>query len=272
MNAIERMLYLEEPEKRGGRRKLLTDFGKHYLLNMLKERRYTCITTLAKEFAEEYCNDEDAPIQPSLRTCYREIKMAGLTKKVIERRHILLDHNLRYEYMERIAFIDPREIIDVDETASSPSQFLAKYGWAESGEKAKRMQFKIGSKHYSVVAAYTYCGFLCWEIIEGSFNSKKFMEFLNLRLSPYLNNHCVLLDNASIHKTMGSLTTLNDITNGRYEFSPPFSPDLKPIEKAFALVKRWLREREEQVIADPIGFINLAFEHFSVNSPDGQRG
>ncbi|KAJ1434660.1 hypothetical protein B484DRAFT_393904 [Ochromonadaceae sp. CCMP2298] len=43
--------------------------------------------------------------------------------------------------------------------------------------------------------------------------------------------------------------------------------DTKPVERAFSLVKTWLREHEEQATQDPVEWLNRAFEHFASGGP-----
>jgi transposase len=190
----------------------------------------------------------------------------------MERRHILLDHQARYDFMRRVAFIDPFKFIDIDESATSPSQFLEKYGWSPKGETLIRQQFKIGDKHYSAIAAYSFAGFLCWEIVEGSFTANHFSQFLQHTLRPYLTDNTLLLDNATVHKTRTALDFLDRVSNGQYEFAPAYSPDLKPIERGFANVKRWLRKQELEAVLDPLRYLNQAFERYSVRSDIGLAG
>ena len=73
------------------------------------------------------------------------------SRKVLESRHILRDEEEILDYRELIAAIGVVQLLAVDETASSPDQFKDKYGYAIEGQKAMRTQFKIGSKHYSVM-------------------------------------------------------------------------------------------------------------------------
>jgi transposase len=69
-----------------------------------------------------------------------------------------------------------------------------------------------------------------------------------------------ILDNARIHHVLQSRVILEEVFNGLYVFVPPYSPNLKPIEPCFALVKNWLRRHENAALLDPVGFINNAFQ------------
>jgi transposase len=51
-------------------------------------------------------------------------------------------------------------------------------------------------------------------------------------------------------------------------FVPPYSPNLKPIEPCFALVKKWLRQHENEALLNPVVFINRAFD---IHSIGGER-
>jgi hypothetical protein len=59
------------------------------------------------------------------------------------------------------------------------------------------------------------------------------------------------------------------VTTGNFEFCAPYSPDLKPVERGFKLVKGWLKHNEDLSQQDPIDAINHAFTLFS---SDGEYG
>jgi len=100
------------------------------------------------------------------------------SRKVIERRNIAIDYHERFAFVKRTAFLAPSLIIDVDESAASPDQFLDKYGWSPIGTRALRWFYQTGNYHYSVIAAYSINGFVYWEIVEDSVDSSRFIEFL----------------------------------------------------------------------------------------------
>lgn len=252
----------------GGRNKLLTSTAIYYITSLLNENHYTSLKTLITEFINlYYTNPEDAP---SYSTFYRAICNENFSRKVMERRNINIDHEERFNFLENIKFLHPSMIIDIDETASSPEQFYEKYGWSKVGEKCIRTQITIGTRHFTVVAAYSDRGFLCWDIIEGSYNSDTFIRFLRDTVYPMIiPGQCIIVDNASVHHTAEAEAALEQYSYGMFLFSPRYSPDLKPIEKGFALVKRWLREHEIEALENPVNYINFAFELYSTT---GERG
>ncbi len=172
--------------------------------------------------------------------------------------------------------------------------FVEKYGWSEVGEKCYRTQFVIHNKHYSAIAAYTTRGFIAWEIFEGSVGAAEFMYFINHSVRPKLSAvSFAIIDNCAIHKTDEALECLENafsgliysilfymfsfftllmlsfVISGKFECCAPYSPDLKPVERGFKLVKGWLKHNEDFAQQDPIGAINHAFRLFS---PDGEYG
>ena len=74
--------------------------------------------------------------------------------------------------------------------------------------------------------------------------------------------------NARIHHVLRSRITLEDVFHGMYRFVPPYSPNLKPIEPCFALVKNWLRQHENEALLNPVVYINRAFD---IHSIGGER-
>lgn len=51
---------------------------------------------------------------------------------------------------------------------------------------------------------------------------------------------------------------------GLYLFSVAYCPFDKPVEKGIALVKLYIREHEDEAVANPVAFINEAFKLFAI--------
>lgn len=197
---------------------------------------------------------------------YKRIKWS---RKKITRRNIRANANEQLAFLQRASFLREDDIVDIDETPGGREQFLQRYGYAPIGEACVKTQIKIGTVSYSIVAAYTTSGFLCWEIIEDGIDQVKFGNFILERVMPLVGNRYVLLDNASIHKTPATREILDYAFQGRYLFSSKYSPELKPIEKGFSNIKNWIRQREDQALVHPMETINAAFSEYSVLGPSG---
>jgi hypothetical protein len=134
--------YRQQASKRGGRRPRMNYMERGILFQMLEDKCNIRLKTLATYFAEQYYDQYDQA--PSVSTIFRTLRIQNYTRKVVTRQHILMNDDQRYDYMIKIGYIDPWNLIDIDETASSNVEFEDKYGWAPEGEDAVRMQIKIG--------------------------------------------------------------------------------------------------------------------------------
>ncbi len=63
-------------------------------------------------------------------------------------------------------------------------------------------------------------------------------QFLIKELDP---GQVVVMDNATFHKTQKTKKLIKSV-KCRLVFLPPYSPDLNPIEKFWANMKRWIKQ------------------------------
>jgi transposase len=79
-------------------------------------------------------------------------------------------------------------------------------------------------------------------LIEGAVSAEVFIAYLRQVLCPELRaGDIVILDNLSTHKTAG-VTELISAQGASVRYLPAYSPDLNPIELAFAKLKSHLRQ------------------------------
>lgn len=111
------------------------------------------------------------------------------------------------------------------------------------------LPFGKGEK-YSILPAFTQEGFLCQEILHGSFTAEAFFLFVRNTLLPRCHpypgkNSVIIMDNCQIHRC--------EIIREEIEKAgcilimlPPYSPDFNPIEIAFGVVKKWIARHHEE--------------------------
>ena len=88
-------------------------------------------------------------------------------------------------------------------------------------------------------------------LFEGSCDAIAFNTWLKKMLCPLLNDkHVVILDNASFHKGWKTADLIT-ATGASLLFLPPYSPELNPIEKDFANIKR-IRQYNAETSIDEI--------------------
>ncbi len=87
-------------------------------------------------------------------------------------------------------------------------------------------------------------------LIEGAVNAEVFSAYLQQVLCPELRaGDVVILDNLSTHK-IPSVAALIGGCGASVRYLPPYSPDLNPIEMAFAKLKAHLRQAAARTLAD----------------------
>ncbi|MEQ9124048.1 MAG: transposase, partial [Alphaproteobacteria bacterium] len=100
-------------------------------------------------------------------------------------------------------------------------------------------------------------------VIEGAMNGPAFDVYIRTQLAPLLRpGTVVILDNLSTHKSPRAAQALRD-RQCWFLFLPPYSPDLNPIEQAFAKLKAHLRRigaRTYDALIDAIGDVCDLFQ------------
>ena len=101
-------------------------------------------------------------------------------------------------------------------------------------------------------------------VFNGSCNTQLFEswveQFLIKELTP---NQVVIMDNASFHKSQRTRELIESV-GCKLIFLPPYSPDLNPIEKFWANMKRWIKDQISSF--DKIYEAILAFFNFSIST------
>jgi transposase len=97
-------------------------------------------------------------------------------------------------------------------------------------------------KTSTFVAALRSSGLTAPLVVDGAMNGEIFRAYVEQVLAPTLEpGDIVILDNLSSHKVAG----IHDAIEARgasIVYLPPYSPDLNPIEQAFAKLKALLRK------------------------------
>lgn len=78
-------------------------------------------------------------------------------------------------------------------------------------------------------------------LFDGPMNAATFLDYVRRVLAPTLNpGDLVICDNLSSHKCAGVREALQAV-GADIKYLPPYSPDMNPIEMAFAKIKAYLR-------------------------------
>jgi transposase len=101
-------------------------------------------------------------------------------------------------------------------------------------------------KTTTLVAGLRSAGMTAPYVLDGAMNGPVFRAYVEQMLAPTLQpGDIVILDNLSSHKVAGVREAVEG-QDARLLYLPPYSPDLNPIEQAFAKMKALLRKASER--------------------------
>ena len=101
-----------------------------------------------------------------------------------------------------------------------------------SGKKFRRTNIVAARRGNQIIAPLQY---------ECSMNGMLFESWFEQNLIPKLSeNSVIVMDNASFHRKK-RLHAIAEAHHMTLIFLPPYSPELNPIEKEWANLKRWLK-------------------------------
>ena len=134
-------------------------------------------------------------------------------------------------------------LVFVDEMGANVS-LSPLYAWSRRGERAFGSAPRNWGKNVTLLASITAGGVGPCLAVEGPTTRGVFEAYLERVLAPSLKpGQIVVLDNLSAHKG-GRVRELVEAAGCELLYLPPYSPDLNPIERAFAKVKGLLRKAE----------------------------
>jgi transposase len=148
----------------------------------------------------------------------------------------------RDKYQEVIKDIPSESLVYIDESGIDMT-ICKDRGW---GKKSEKLVGKRSGKYYertNIVAGYVNHKSIAPMVFNGTCNTNLFEnwveKFLIKELKP---GQFVVMDNASFHKSE-RIQQLIESVGCSIIFLPPYSPDLNPIEKFWANMKRWIKQQ-----------------------------
>jgi transposase len=146
----------------------------------------------------------------------------------------------RQAFVERIATIAPERLIFLDESGVT-TQMTRTYGRAPRGVRIEEATPQSHWKMLTMLGAMGRHGMVAMMTIEEATDADIFLAYLDHVLCPRLQpGDVIVMDNLSAHKVDGVAQRIAHC-GAELLYLPPYSPDLNPIEKAWAELKRILR-------------------------------
>lgn len=145
--------------------------------------------------------------------------------------------------------LDPDRLVFIDETWIKTNMAPLR-GW---GSKGKRLR---GFAPHGRWRTLTFLGALRAEaltapcVFDGPINGRCFRAYVEQQLAPTLRpGDIVIMDNLGSHKS-AAIRQIIKAAGARLWFLPPYSPDLNPIEQAFAKIKHWMRAAQRRTVEE----------------------
>lgn len=143
--------------------------------------------------------------------------------------------------------LEPHRLVFLDETGTN-TKMTRLYGRCPKGQ---RLRSKAPFGHWKTqtfIAGLRCFGLTAPFVVDRPMNRRIFETYVETQLAPTLSaGDVVILDNLAAHKSPRAEAAIR--ARGAWMlFLPPYSPDLNPIENAFAKLKAHLRARAIRTI------------------------
>ena len=154
---------------------------------------------------------------------------------------------LRAAYLAWVPLQPACRLVFLDESGSTISM-TRRYARAPRGEPAYDSVPRNRGTVTTMLGALTVDGLVAMACYEGGTDGDRFVAFLEQIFAPELvPGDLVIMDNLAAHKD-ARVKPLLESLGAKAIYLPPYSPDLNPIEPAWAKLKSWLRTAKARTI------------------------
>ena len=158
--------------------------------------------------------------------------------------------------------LDPSRLVFIDETGASTKMARLR-GRARRGERCRSPVPHGHWKTTTFTGALRSTGMTAPMVLDGPMNGDCFCAYVEQVLAPTLApGDIVIMDNLAAHKRPAIRQAI-EARGAQLWYLPPYSPDLNPIENAFAKLKAILRKAAARTLDDLWDAIAAALPGFS---------
>lgn len=183
------------PRNRGGRRRSIPPSMLEASFELLDEQPDLYLDDIAEFLLIEY------DCRVSLSTISRTLRSNGWTKKIPRRRAGEQSQDLRDAYQYKLAFLNPKKLIFVDESGCDKRVGFRRTAWSPRGVTPVQVTRFHRGQRYHILPAYTLDGVLLARVYQGVTNSEIFEDFIHQLLHHCGPDSVLIMDNASFHRT-----------------------------------------------------------------------
>jgi len=143
------------------------------------------------------------------------------------------------------------------------TDLLRRYGRSPRGTRLRDHTPCSHWQTHTVVVGLRHDGLVAPAVFDGPIDNPTFLAYVEQVLAPSLHaGDVIVLDNLAPHK-QPEVRAAVERRGARLQFLPPYSPDLNPIELAFAKLKAFLRAARPRTFDQVVDLIATALTLFS---------
>ncbi|MGE0630731.1 MAG: IS630 family transposase [Hyphomicrobiaceae bacterium] len=233
------------PRKMGGYRKPLLDPHRAFILERIRQTPHLTLHGLKDELAAR-------GVKVSHNAVWLFLRREGLRFKktlfALEQARADIARR-RKRWRSRQASLDPRRLVFIDETWIKTNMAPLR-GWGRKGDRLRAYTPHGHWRTLTFLGALRCDGLTAPCVFDGPINGECFRAYVQQQLVPVLKpGDIVVMDNLGSHKS-AVLRQIIEATGARLRYLPPYSPDLNPIEQAFAKIKHWMRMAQKRTVDD----------------------
>jgi len=233
-------------------------------LNAHHEQRLVFLITARPDATLAELRDA-LPTTAALSTLWRAIGRLGLTvKKTVhadeQRRPDVAAARRRWRDTQPLH--DARGYVFVDESGVT-TDLLRRYGRSPRGVRLRDYTPCGHWQTHTIIAALRVEGLQAPAVFDGPLDNPTFLAYVEQVLVPTLRpGDVVVLDNLAIHKQPEVQAAIERV-GARLRFLPPYSPDLNPIELAFAKLKAFMRAARPRSFDQVVDLVGIALRLYT---------
>lgn len=171
----------------------------------------------------------------------------------------MAEHRRHWRIWQR--YMDAERFVFLDETGAA-TNMIRRYGWGPRGERLVDAAPHGHWRTTTFVAGLRSTGVIAPLVLDGPMTGEIFLAYIDQFLVPTLTKgDVVVMDNLAAHKVAGVREAIR-AKGASLLYLPPYSPDLNPIEQAFAKLKALLRKaaaRTKEALWTTIGHLLRTF-------------
>ncbi|WP_422366280.1 IS630 family transposase [Pelagibius sp.] len=224
------------PGKVGGHRRRLLEPHRAFIVERIEQTPHLTLHGLKDELAAR-------GVKVSHNAVWLFLRREGLRFKktlfALEQTRVDIARR-RWRWKSWQSRLDPQRLVFIDETWIKTNMAPLR-GWGPKGKRLRGFAPQGRWRTMTFLAALRCDGLTAPCVFDGPINGQAFRAYVDQLLLPTLRpGDIVVMDNLGSHKSKAVRAAIK-AAGARLWFLPPYSPDLNPIEQAFAKIKHWMR-------------------------------